>query len=96
MKIWCQLPVQLPLPEFQPFDELIQKHYQLVKNPDTEVVIRDVPTGLRAGSMSYLGLKLLQIYIAMMVSNMGIGIPAMSMIFDNSTGKRAPGVLVHK
>lgn len=60
MKIWCQLPVQIPMPAFEPFDKLIRQHYEMVKNPDTELVIRDVATGLLPGSMSYLGLKQIQ------------------------------------
>ncbi|MFC1945992.1 aspartate/glutamate racemase family protein [Chloroflexota bacterium] len=60
MKIWCQLPVQLPMPDFAPFDKLVREHYELVKGPDTELEIRDVVTGLLPGSMSYLGLKQIQ------------------------------------
>jgi len=60
MKIWCQLPVQLPMPDYEPFDRLVRQHYEMVKSPDTELVIRDVATGLLPGSMSYLGLKQIQ------------------------------------
>ncbi len=58
MKIWCQLPAPMPFHLFKSYYELLQKDYDLVKRPDTETAIKDVPTGLqKPGSMSYLGLR---------------------------------------
>jgi allantoin racemase len=47
MRIWCQLPVKLPRsdPQFSRYYELLERHYNLVKREDTEIAIRDVPTG---------------------------------------------------
>ena len=45
MRIWCQLPVNLPRnePRSGRYYEHLEKHYGLVKRKDTELVIRDVP-----------------------------------------------------
>ena len=57
MKIWCQLPARLPPSESESFYELIQKHYNLVKRPDTETAIKDVPTWIMGRCAVSLGLK---------------------------------------
>ncbi|MFH1652114.1 MAG: aspartate/glutamate racemase family protein, partial [Chloroflexota bacterium] len=57
MKIWCQLPVKLPLPEYQSFYDLVRTNYEMVKRPDTEIAVRDVPTGMPSGVADYLGLR---------------------------------------
>ena len=46
MRIWCQLPIKLPRddPQYKAHYDLLEKHYNLVKNQDTEIVIKDVPT----------------------------------------------------
>ena len=47
MRIWCQLPVKLPRtdPQFSPYYDFVERHYNLVKRRDTEIAIRDIPTG---------------------------------------------------
>ena len=58
MKIWCQLPMSLPLVTFKPYYDLLQSDYDLVKRPDTETQIKDVPTGLSNPNLfPYLGLR---------------------------------------
>ncbi len=54
MKIWCQLPVKLPVSEFKYFYQLNQDNLELIKRPDTSFVIRDVPTGL-PNAMQFIG-----------------------------------------
>ena len=57
MKLWCQLPARMPPSTFKFLYELKQKDFDLVKRPDTETVIKDVPTGFEnLGLFSYLGL----------------------------------------
>lgn len=58
MKIWCQLPISMPRSSYESYYELLQKDYELIKRVDTEVVIKDVPTGLRSPDLvSYIGLR---------------------------------------
>jgi allantoin racemase len=46
MKIWNQLPLK-GSEQGQPFYKLLEAQYNLVKRHETEVVIKDVPTGIR-------------------------------------------------
>ena len=57
MKIWCQLPQTMPVENFGPYYELIQKTYAVVKGKDTEIVIKDVPTSIAIEGMAYTGLR---------------------------------------
>lgn len=58
MKILCQLPVSMPKAEYTNYYELLQRDYDLIKRPETETVIRDVPSGLPEPEMvSYFGLR---------------------------------------
>jgi len=58
MKIWCQLPVWEPLSTNKSSYELLQKDYDLVKRADTQIAIKDVPTGFQKPDLiSYLGLR---------------------------------------
>lgn len=58
MKIWCQLPISMPRSSYESYHELLQKDYDLVKRADTEVVIKDVPSGLQGPDLvTYLGLR---------------------------------------
>ncbi len=58
MKILCQLPISMPRSSYTSYYELLEKDYDLIKRPDTEAVIRDVPTGLPDPELvSYFGLR---------------------------------------
>ena len=58
MKIWCQLPISMPRSSYESYYELLQKDYELVKRAHTEVVIKDVPTGLTSPELvTYFGLR---------------------------------------
>ena len=60
-RILCQLPISMPFETFKPYYDLLQRDYDLVKRPDTETQIRDVPTGLSKPDLfSYFGLSLAQ------------------------------------
>jgi len=62
MKIWCQLPKSMPQdsPDFKTYYELLLADYNMVKRPDTEVVIKDVPTApSETYDISYLGIRAL-------------------------------------
>ena len=55
MKIWCQKPYRSPPSTAY---ELLQQDLDLVKRADTEIVIKDVPTGFqRLDLVCYLGLR---------------------------------------
>jgi allantoin racemase len=48
----------MPRSSYESYYELLQKDYELVKRADTEVVIRDVPTGLQSPELvTYFGLR---------------------------------------
>jgi allantoin racemase len=48
----------MPRSSYESYYELLQKDYELIKRPDTQVVIRDVPTGLPSPELvSYYGLR---------------------------------------
>jgi allantoin racemase len=51
MKIWNQLPLR-GSEQGRPFYKLLEAQYNLVKRPDTEVVIKDVPSGI--GNVQWL------------------------------------------
>lgn len=58
MRIWCQLPTALPRDEYAAYYQLLEDDLGLVKLADTEVSIRDVPTGLRSPELAvYFGLR---------------------------------------
>jgi len=58
MKIWCQLPISMPRSLYGPYYEMLEKDYDLIKGVDTEVVVKDVPTGLPVPELvSYFGLR---------------------------------------
>jgi len=60
VKICCLLPIIQPQSEFEEYYKLLYKDYSMVKRPDTEVVIKDIPTGLsRPELISYLGFRFL-------------------------------------
>ncbi len=62
MKIWCQLPISMPEshPAYEPYYALLRADYDSVKRPDTEVTIKDVPTGLAApDEITYVGKRFL-------------------------------------
>lgn len=62
MKIWCQMPLSMPRnnPVFESYYRLLERDYRLVKRPETEFVIQDVPDGFTDIEMfSYLGLRFL-------------------------------------
>ncbi len=60
MKICCLLPVTQPEDKSKEYYKLLYSDYNMVKRPDTEVVIKDVPTGLpRPDFMTYLGWRFL-------------------------------------
>jgi len=58
MRIWCQLPISMPRSSYKSYYELLQKDYDLVKRADTEIEIKDVPTGLQSPDLvTYFGLR---------------------------------------
>lgn len=46
MKICCQLPISMPRENYGTYYELLMRDYGLFKEDGTEIVIRDVPSGL--------------------------------------------------
>jgi allantoin racemase len=59
MKICCQLPVSMPKEVYASYYELLMRNYNLFKDKETEVTIKDVPMGLTAGGLiSYLAFRL--------------------------------------
>ncbi len=46
MKICCQLPISMPRDVYGRHYELLMKDYELFKDTDTEIIIKDVPTGI--------------------------------------------------
>jgi len=60
MKIACQLPTRMPRSGVNSaYYDLLEKNYNLVKNSDTEVIVRDTPTGFSGGGMDWTGLRLI-------------------------------------
>ena len=60
MKICCLLPIVQPENEFKEYYDLMYSDYNMVKRPDTEVVLKDVPTGLpRPDLIGYIGFRFL-------------------------------------
>jgi len=62
MKIWFQLPVKMEAedPAFKPFFKLLRKDFELVKRSDTEIVAKDVESGLTdPDHLGYLSLRFL-------------------------------------
>lgn len=62
MKIWCQLPISMPEshPAYEPYYALLRRDYDSVKRPDTQVTVKDVPTGLAApDEITYAGKRFL-------------------------------------
>lgn len=60
MKICCILPIVQPERGNEQYYKLLQSDYEKVKRSDTEVVIKDVPTGLpRPDLINYLGFRFL-------------------------------------
>lgn len=60
MKICCVLPIVQPEHQNRQYYKLLQSDYNMVKRPDTEVVIKDVPTGLpRPDLINYLSFRFL-------------------------------------
>ena len=46
MKIWCQLPICMPKDVYGKYYDLLMQDYNLFKDKETEVTIKDVPTGI--------------------------------------------------
>ena len=60
MKIWSQLPMKRPRKDARAFYELLESQYNLVKRQDTEVVVKDVPTGFGNSQwLDYSGFRFL-------------------------------------
>ncbi|MFC1860935.1 aspartate/glutamate racemase family protein [Chloroflexota bacterium] len=61
MKIACQLPTRMPRSGTNiAYYDLLEKIYDLVRNNDTEVQVRDTPTGFIVGDrMKWTGLRLI-------------------------------------
>jgi allantoin racemase len=60
MKICCVLPIIQPEQENKQYYKLLRSDHDMVKRPDTEVAIKDVPTGLpRPDLINYLGFRFL-------------------------------------
>lgn len=58
MKICCQLPVTMPRDMFGGYYDLLMEDYALHKDPNTEVVITDIPTGVKNPTLlGYYGLR---------------------------------------
>jgi len=58
MRIWCQLPISMPRSSYESYYNMLEKDYELIKRADTEVVVKDVPTGLPDPELvSYFGLR---------------------------------------
>ena len=58
MKICCQLPISMPEATFAPYYDLLKKSYQLFKHEDTEIAIKDVPSGVSNPSLiSYVSFR---------------------------------------
>ncbi|KMY66017.1 hypothetical protein AAU61_18795 [Desulfocarbo indianensis] len=47
MKIWSQLPISMPREVYGGYYDLLMRAYDLFKRSDTQVVIKDVPAGIR-------------------------------------------------
>lgn len=59
MKIWCQLPICIPREVYGNYYELLMQDYDLFKDKETEVTIKDVPTGIIDPELiSYLGFRM--------------------------------------
>lgn len=58
MKIWCQLPISMPKEKYGSYYELLMQDYELFKDKDTEIVIKDVSTGMIDSQLiTYLGFR---------------------------------------
>jgi Asp/Glu/hydantoin racemase len=58
MKICCQLPISMPKEVYASYYEVLMQAYRIFKEKDTEIVIRDVPTGLSNPELiSYFGFR---------------------------------------
>ncbi len=58
MKICCQLPICMPEESYGDYYRLLMSDYELVKDPDTEITIRDVPSGMtKPMLMTYLAFR---------------------------------------
>ena len=58
MKICALLPISMPKSVYGSYYDLLMQSYELVKDPDTTVEIRDVPGGLKDPAlMSFLGFR---------------------------------------
>lgn len=58
MKICCQLPVTMPRDMFGGYYDLLMEDYALHKDPDTEIVITDIQTGVKDPTLlGYYGLR---------------------------------------
>ncbi len=59
MKIWCQLPICMPKEMYGGYYDLLMQDYNLFKDKETEVTIKDVPTGIMDPELiNYLGFRL--------------------------------------
>lgn len=60
MRIACQLPTRMPRSGVNSaYYDLLEKNYNLVKNSDTEVIVRDTPTEFIGRWIDWTGLRLI-------------------------------------
>ncbi|HSB05664.1 MAG TPA: aspartate/glutamate racemase family protein [Thermodesulfobacteriota bacterium] len=59
MKIWCQLPIAMPKDVYGGYYELLMQDYNLFKDKETDITIKDVPTGIIDPELiNYLGFRM--------------------------------------
>jgi allantoin racemase len=97
MKICCQLPVAMPRERFGGYYDLLMQDYTLHKNDDTEIVIKDVETGIsNPALLGYYAFRIandLQIARSMVVAAEG-GADAVAGAAYIECGARIAGNLV--
>jgi allantoin racemase len=61
MRIWCQLPAKMDLESkiFKPYINTVKECHNMVKRPDTEIVIKALDRGLNPEFISFPGLRFL-------------------------------------
>ncbi len=59
MKIWCQLPICMPKEVYGGYYDLLMQDYNLFREKETEITIKDVPTGIVDPELiNYLGFRM--------------------------------------
>ena len=53
MKISCHLPISMPPEVFGTYLDLLRESYEMFKEKDTEITIKDVPSGIKQFELVY-------------------------------------------